>query len=279
MQQLDEQFWRDFRSLQWRRFEALARLDSYTLGWQGHDARLVIDCPNPPSVDVLMERLDEVRSLVWVILGADELAIYFTEEEIWQGSTKSELSLESTAFTDFEDEDMTTLTEQPPVAVQDAVQQAITPAIDQAIDTQLEQIATDGTLASMILDRVKTRVPSFVDKWLNSLNSERNGATAMAVAEPSTTTESQAEATENGTAPAATIKVGVNYSSTLFKALSAFIAEPKERQAMLTQIRRGTKKGTEFLERVVVLYPQDKQAKAREGLKKAIDNVKSKLTK
>jgi len=50
--------------------------------------QLVIHCTEPWHVDGLLERIDAVRQLAWVVLGARTLSICFVGEEIHKTSTK-----------------------------------------------------------------------------------------------------------------------------------------------------------------------------------------------
>lgn len=263
--------WIELQRLKWKRFEALFQADDVSLNWQGHDGKLIIDCPNGAVANSLMSRIAALCALAWIVLGVNDLAIYLAEESIWEGLTKSALSLESTDFIDFEDLEMATATaEQPLVAVQSVVQEAIAPAIDQAIDQELQAITANGTLEKMVRERVSARLRNL----LQTISPASNGT---ATAEPPAPISEPTTAETNGAAP---FKVA-GYNATLANALRHWLPDDKARLAMLTQIRRGSQKGKAFVsEQVASFYPAAKRGSAIAAMTKpsTLDKVKAQFS-
>lgn len=232
---------------------------------------LNIHCPYPSDVDNILAIEVTLKELCRVVLGCCSISLWFANECVWQVElpTNETIALESEIIAD-EETDMTTATVEH-LAIDEIVKQTaeteILPELDLVIDREIAAYTASPEFQNTIQTRVKTRLQGLLSGW------NTNGNGAVATAEP----------TVNGTVvpEKPPLAISTNYTSTLVSALRNYSDDPKAQSAMLTQIRRKSKKGTEFLEGLIAQYPEEKQAKARAGFDRpsVMDAVRSKLTR
>lgn len=247
------------------------------------DASLTIYSSYTYAVAELKQRLEELKTQSYAILGTRHLAIWQGQIRVWDGETYTppdrplsppshpELGLVSIETAGV---DRMPATAQIEKTVTQTVVQQVTPQIDAAIDEVLDEVLSPDRLAALVRERLKAR-------FLGGTDSNGNGT---ATAEPPTPTPEATEAPKPAKSPGIRFKKSFtpsgSYADSLRAALAAFEDDTSKQLEILTQMEdESSEVGQKYLEKIVSKYAKANWKQAQRYLKKAMPKVKEGLQK